>query len=90
MYEKDDKMYEQILKMYETRTLELHRTVLTWEKVAGVRTVLSAKRVCLFVTYPLGGGYVLFSPLFLTALSLSQSVISYLLFGITRPLLERE
>ena len=44
------------------------------------------------ITYPLGGGYVLFSPLFLTALSLSlsQSVISYLLFGITRPLLERE
>ena len=35
--------------MYENRTLELHRTVLTWEKVAGVRTVLSAKRVCLFV-----------------------------------------
>ena len=36
--------------MYENRTLELHRTVPTWEKVAGVRTVLSAKRfVCLFV-----------------------------------------
>ena len=35
--------------MYENRTLELHRTVLTWEKVAGDRTVLSAKRVCLFV-----------------------------------------
>ena len=46
------------------------------------------------ITYPLGGGYVLFSPLFLTALSLSLSlslsVISNLLFGITRPLLERE
>ena len=26
------------------------------------------------VTYPLGGGYVLFSPLFLTALSLSLSL----------------
>ena len=35
--------------MYENRTLELHRTVLTWEKVAGGRTVLSAKRVCLCV-----------------------------------------
>ena len=48
------------------------------------------------ITYPLGGGYVLFSPLFLTALSLSLSLslippgISYLLLGITRPLLERE
>ena len=44
------------------------------------------------ITYPLGGGYVLFYTLFLTALSLSLSlsVISYLLFGITRPLLERE
>ena len=26
-------------------------TVLTWEQVAGVRTVLSAKRVCLFVCF---------------------------------------
>ena len=37
--------------MYENRTLELHRTVLTWGKVAGVRTVLSAKRVCLFLSF---------------------------------------
>ena len=28
----------------------------------------------MFITYPLGGGYVLFSPLFLTALSLSLSL----------------
>ena len=37
--------------MYENCTLELHRTVLTWEKVAGVRTVLSAKRVCFFLSF---------------------------------------
>ena len=58
--------------------------------------ILAAREISTaFITYPLGGGYVLFSPLFLTALSLSLSlsllsVISYLLFGITRPLLERE
>ena len=47
-----------------------------------------------FITYPLGGGYVLFYTVFLTALSLSLSLfLSFFhkfLFGITRPLLERE
>ena len=32
------------------------------------------------VTYPLGGGYVLFSPLFLTALSLSLSLSFHTFF----------
>ena len=36
--------------------------------------VSSMKTLYLFITYPLGGGYVLFSTLFLTALSLSLSL----------------
>ena len=34
----------------------------------------------LIFTYPLGGGYVLFSPLFLTALSLSLSLSFHTFF----------
>ena len=57
-------------------------------KITPIKIVKNEKSA--FYVSPRRGIRFVFAPVSDRSLSLSQSVISYLLFGITRPLLERE